>query len=112
MQQMVTKLQLMISQKEELISKYEGLLKEGKDAHSLAAIRFQDEIKQLQNQLQIQQTAYQEYVTYSNLHSLFSSTFHLKSHNYFHHLLFNTFIIIQLISHKYFVAKYKFDTKM
>ncbi|GLV41129.1 Centrosomal protein 290kDa [Carabus blaptoides fortunei] len=57
---MVSKLQVIITQKEDTIAKYEQLLKQGRDEHSLAASRLQEEIKQLQILLQQQQQAYQD----------------------------------------------------
>lgn len=52
---MVNKLQVLITQKEATITKYESLLKENRDEHSLAAARFQEDIKQLQINLVHQQ---------------------------------------------------------
>lgn len=60
---MVNKLQVLIAQKEDTITKYETLLKENRDEHSFAAARFQEDIKQLQMNLSHQQHINEEYVS-------------------------------------------------
>lgn len=56
----VTSLQSTIAEKEASIIKFQSLLKEDRDEHSLAAARMQEELKRLQHVLVSHQHAYKE----------------------------------------------------
>lgn len=56
----MTTLQTSLAEKEDSLLKFQSLLKQDRDEHSLAAARMQEELKRLQNVLLTHQQAYKE----------------------------------------------------